>query len=137
MNNTQLFFIGAFVGFFLILGACVLVDRVGTYLFSRGFAKPFYFFGRRIHHAQCIYVLVPVFYVLLLALDLLGIVRFIWAQFWVRLGWTAVVVLASMVVDILGDRYWQRLAMQKRFRHEWVYFSIPAYVFLNVVKILV
>jgi hypothetical protein len=138
MNHTQLFFIGAFVGFFLILTACILVDRLGTYLYSRGFAKPFYLLGKRIHHAPCIYFLVPSFYVLLLACDLLGIVQFIWAQFWYRLAWTGVVVILSMVVDVLGDKYWQRLAMQKHiFRHEWIYLSIPVYVFLNVVKILI
>jgi len=128
-------FFGSFVlGLILILLSTWLVDKAGTAMFERGFAKPFYVLGRRIHHS-CIYLIVPVSYLALGTMFFLGYVQVIWVAFWIKLALAGILTTLTMALDFLGDRYWPRIRKNAVLHHEWIYTVVPAYVFTYVVHV--
>jgi hypothetical protein len=61
-HDPSAFYIGMIIGLAVEIVATILADKLGTYLFHKGYAKPFYIKGRRIHHVW-IYPLIPGFYI--------------------------------------------------------------------------
>ena len=136
MLHPELFFMGVIVSLSTILFATLVVDKLGTAMFKRGFEKPFYIKGRRVHHS-CIYLIVPLLYSILLGLYVLGYVQIAWGTLWYNLAWTVLLLAATMSVDFLGDRFWPKIRKNVILHHEWIYTLIPAYVLATIVIVVV
>ena len=91
------------IGLAVVIVTTLLVDRLGTYLFQRGYAKPFYVKGHRIHHIW-IYLLIPGIYIFLSVLVLLGYVELIWNDMYLRLASVFVVGGVCLAIDFIGDK---------------------------------
>jgi hypothetical protein len=137
LSHRQIHIAAAFFGLFVLLGVCFAVDQLGTFLFHRGFAKPFFVLGRRIHHAQILYMVVPSIYGALCSLYLLGYIQIALGQFWYNLGWTVLITAIAVTLDAVGDRLWPKIRHNALLHHEWIYSTIPLYVFLEMVKVIV
>lgn len=133
IEATQ-FLVWLTLGLSLILVITWLADMVGTAMYRRGFAKPFYVLGRRVHHS-CIYLIVPASYLILGTLYLLGYVQVIWGSLWTNLAYAAIITSLVMAADFLGDRYWPRIRKKAVLHHEWIYTLLPAFIFTYVVHI--
>ena len=136
IHHPQLFLLGALISLATILAATIIVDKLGTAMFKRGFAKPFYVKGHRIHHS-CIYFLVPAGYGLLLGLYLLGYVQFVWSSLYSNLAFTVLLVAITLAIDFIGDKYWPKIRRDVILHHEWIYTLVPAYILAYVVVIVV
>ena len=134
IGDPILFFAIFIVGLVFILFSTWLVDKAGTAMFERGFAKPFYILGRRIHHS-CIYFIVPASYIALWGLFFMGYVQVIWGLLWIKLAIAGVITGLAMLADFLGDKYWTRMRKDAVLHHEWIYTLLPAYLFTYVVHI--
>ena len=134
MVDPALYFASFAIGLAGILLSTWLADKAGTAMFERGFAKPFYVLGRRIHHS-CIYLIVPLSYLVLGAMFFLGYVEVIWGAFWIKLALAGILTTLTMVADFLGDRYWPTIRKNAVLHHEWIYTVVPAYLFTYVVHI--
>ena len=132
IHNPDLFLTGFLIGLAVILLTTFMVDMLGTAMFKRGYAKPFYIKGHRIHH-KCIYLIVPSAYVILVSLFFLGYVKILWGSLWYRCAFTALLVAATIAVDFIGDRYWPRIRKNVILHHEWIYTIVPAYILTNIV----
>ncbi len=104
VHDPQLFVLGVLAGLGVILFSTFVVDKLGTAMFKRGFAKPFYLKGHRIHHS-CIYFIVPSLYGLFIGLYLMGYIQPIWTLLWFKIAYTSVLVAATLAIDFLGDKY--------------------------------
>jgi hypothetical protein len=122
------------VGLGTIFAATFAVDKLGTAMYRRGFAKPFYIKGRRIHHSV-IYGIVPISYSLLCLLYVLGYIHFFWSDFWLRLFYSGIVCGICLAVDFIGDKYWPEIRKNVILHHEWIYAFIPAFIFTFVVYV--
>jgi len=136
IHDPQLFALGILAGLALIMISTFVVDKLGTAMFKRGFAKPFYIKGHRIHH-NCIYFIVPSLYGLFLALYFLGYVQPIWSLLWFKIAYTGVLVAATLTIDFIGDKYWPSIRKDVVWHHEWIYTLLPAYVLTFVVNIVI
>ncbi|HUI85551.1 MAG TPA: hypothetical protein VLY21_00150 [Nitrososphaerales archaeon] len=136
IGNPATFFLEFGVGLLFVLACTLFADILGTAMFKRGFAKPFYILGRRIHH-NCIYVIVPVSYGIVGVLFLLGVVQIEWAAFWDKLAIAGLLATAAIATDVLGDRYWPRIRINAVLHHEWIYTLVPAYVFTYMVHVAI
>ncbi len=134
--NPELLIVSLIIGSVFIFGATVLVDMLGTAMFKRGFAKPFYLKGRRIHH-NCIYLIVPLAYGILAGLFLLGYVQLIHGAIWTRVGYVVVLTVACITVDFVGDKFWPEIRKNVILHHEWIYSVIPIYIFTNIINIVI
>ena len=130
------FHLGMMVGFIIVLTATILADKLGTYLFHRGYAKPFYIKGHRIHHVW-IYLLIPGFYLFFASLILLGYVQMIWNDMYFRVVSISIVAGICMVIDFLGDKMWPKIRQNVILHHEWVYTIIGFYVVTFVVNVII
>jgi hypothetical protein len=124
------------VGSVFVFGATVLIDLLGTAMFKRGFAKPFYLKGRRIHH-KCIYLIIPMAYGILAGLFFLGYVQFISGPLLVKLGYIIALTAACISVDFIGDKFWPEIRKDVILHHEWIYSIIPIYIFTNVITLVI
>jgi hypothetical protein len=123
-------------GLILLLGITFAVDKLGTAMYHRGFAKPFYIKGRRIHHSV-IYSILPICYGAICLLFFLGYIHFFWQDFFVRIGDAALVCVGCIAVDIIGDRFWPKIRKNVILHHEWIYAAIPAFIFTFVMHIAI
>ncbi len=114
------------IGAVVALAATVAIDKVANFMFRRGYAKPFYVLGKRVHHVW-IYGLVPACYLALSYLMLVGDVQLIRSLIWFRLSVLVALIGLCMSVDFVGDTWRKRSG--GLIRHEWVYALIPAYIF--------
>ncbi len=124
------------VGLAIMMISTFVVDKLGTAAFKRGFAKPFYIKGYRIHH-NCIYFVVPTLYGMFVGLYFLGYVQPIWAYLWFKLAYMVVLVAATLAIDFIGDKYWPKIRKDVVWHHEWVYTILPAYLLTFVVNIII
>jgi hypothetical protein len=115
----------------LVLAITWAADMLGTSMFKRGIAKPFYVLGRRVHHS-CIYLIVPGAYLLIGALFLLGFIHIQWGTLWTDLGYAGVIAVLAMAVDFIGDMYGPSMRENAFLHHEWIYTLVPAYLFTYV-----
>jgi hypothetical protein len=136
IHDPVIFAIGIIAGLAILMISTFLVDRLGTAMFKRGFAKPFYLKGHRIHHS-CIYFIVPSLYGLFLGLYLLGYVQPIWAYLWFKIAYTGVLVAGTLTFDFIGDKYWPKIRKDVFWHHEWIYTILPAYILTFVVNIVI
>lgn len=130
-RDPALFIFEMLVGLAILLGVTVVVDKLGTAMFHRGFAKPFYVKGHRIHHS-IIYLIVPMCYGAISVLYFLGYIVPIWSHLWTNLGYVAVMTTVCLVVDFLGDKFWPEIRKNVILHHEWIYSVIPAFVFSSM-----
>jgi hypothetical protein len=128
--------VGLLAGFEVLLITLFAVDQLGTFMYKRGFAKPFYLKGHRIHHV-CIYYLAPAAYMVLSLMLLLGYVRIDFDGLWFRIASMFALVGMSLAVDFLGDRYWPRIRKNALWHHEWIYSLLPVYVLFYVVNVTI
>jgi len=119
-----------------ILLITYLVDHLGTAMFHRGFAKPFYIKGRRIHH-KVIYLILPAAFGLFVAFYILGYVLIPWQVFWARLSVVGVLSVCTLAIDFIGDKFWPKIRKNVVLHHEWFYALIPAAVFTYLITIVV
>jgi hypothetical protein len=122
------------LGLTFLLSVAFLVDRLGTAMYRRGFAKPFYIKGRRIHHS-IIYPILTISYGALSLLYLLGYLHVIGNDFWLKILFSAFICAGCMGVDIIGDKYWPEIRKNVIFHHEWIYAVIPVFIFTYVVYV--
>ena len=136
IHDPQLVALGILVGLAVIMFSTFVVDKLGTAMFKRGFAKPFYIKGYRIHHS-CIYFVVPALYGFFLALYFLGYLHPIWAYFWLKLAGAAALTAVTLAIDFLGDKYWPKIRKDVVLHHEWIYSILPAFILTFVVNIVI
>jgi hypothetical protein len=134
--HPELFLMGVLVSLSAILLSTVIVDKLGTAMFKRGFAKPFYIRGRRVHH-RCIYLIVPGLYGIFLALYLLGYVQILWGSLYYNLAYTIGILALTMSVDFLGDKFWPKIRKNVILHHEWIYTLVPAYVLTYILIVVI
>jgi len=130
------FYIGIIVGFVIVVLATILADKLGTRLFQRGYAKPFYLRGHRIHHVW-IYAIIPPAYVMFASLLLLGYVLPIWSDMYLRFTLIFLVAAVCMSIDFIADRRWPKIRKNVILHHELVYTAIFLYVIQFVVQVRV
>ncbi len=122
------FLIGLLIAFFSLIVVTVIIDKLGTAMFHRGFAKPFYIRGRRIHH-RVIYLIIPIAYGVFAILFILGYITISWNAVWYQLAILAAIVAGCVGMDAIGDRFWPEIRKNVILHHEWFYVLIPAYMF--------
>jgi hypothetical protein len=135
-HDPSAFYLGMVVGFAVVLLATIFADKLGAYLFHRGYAKPFYIRGHRIHHVW-IYLIIPLSYLVFSALLLLGYVLPVWPGMYLRLASIFLVAGVCMGVDFFSDKHWPHLRKDVILHHEWVYLVIFLYVIQFVVEVRV
>lgn len=128
------FRIGLVVGLFAALAAALVLDKLGSFMFRRGYAKPFFVFGRRVHHVW-VSILLPVCYLAFCCFIITGNIHPIWDLFWYRLALILPVVCLCLAVDFICDS--RKASSTGIFRHEWVYALIPVYIFAFIVNVFV
>jgi hypothetical protein len=121
-------------GLGLVVLATIVADKLGTYLFHKGYARPFYVNGCRIHHIW-IYAITPTAYLVISALVLLGYVLPIWTDMYLRLASVFVVVGICMCVDFVCDNRLRTISKDILHHHEWVYALICVYIVQFVIEI--
>lgn len=133
--TTAIFHVGVVVGFLVVIAACIVIDRIANMMYWKGYARPFFFRGHRIHHSW-IYLIIPFCYVIIAVLVLTGHVQLIGNMVWYRVGLLVPIVAVCITIDFLGDGL--RTGLKKAIvGHEWIYVLIPLYVLLYVVNVYV
>jgi hypothetical protein len=122
------------MGLLATIGAALALDKLGNFMFRKGYAKPFFVLGRRVHHVW-IYALVPFCYMVVSYFMITGNIQLIWNLIWYRLALILPVVGFCVAVDFIGDSW--KASSTGILRHEWVYALIPAYIFTFVVNVFV
>ncbi len=135
VKDPTSFLMAFMIGLVLILSTTWIVDKLGTAMYKRGMAKPFYIRGRRIHHS-IIYFIVPACYTTLFAMFILGFIQVFWDSLWVRFAYTFVLLAFAIAADFLGDRFWPQIRKNAILHHEWIYMVLPVFIFTNVVKVV-
>ena len=136
ISNPVMFTAGILVGFACLLLLTVVIDKLGSAMFRKGFAKPFYIKGRRIHH-RVIYMIAPLAYGTFSILYILGFITLTWHAFWGQLGILGAIVAACVSIDAIGDKFWPEIRKNVILHHEWIYSLIPAYLFAFMITIVI
>ena len=136
IGNPSLFFAEFSMGLAFVLALTCFADVLGTAMYRRGYAKPFYLHGRRIHHS-CLYAIVPISYAIVGVLFMLGIVQVQWNAFWDKLAVAGLIASFAMATDFIGDRYWPSIRRNAVLHHEWIYTLVPAYVFTYMIHVAI
>lgn len=130
-------YVGIVLGFFVTLMLVSVLNRFGDAMFRRGFAKPFYIRGHRLHHRPILHVAVPVAYTSLALLVVFGFVRIVWRLLWTGLATTVVIAAACLTLDLLWDQRSSWGARWGVLHHELIYLAIPAFAFTDFLKLVV
>lgn len=133
-HDPLAFHIGMIIGLGVVIITTFFADKLGNYLFHKGYAKPFYIKGHRIHHVW-IYLLVPGFYIFFSILILLGYVEMIWNDMYLRVVSVFLVAGICLAIDFIGDKFWPKIRRDVFLHHEWVYTAIGLYVVTFVVNV--
>ena len=136
IHHPELLFVGIAIFLAALLITTFVVDRLGTAMFKRGFAKPFYIKGHRVHHS-CLYLIVPAGYAVFLGLYLLGYIQVIWGSFYVNLAYALILLAVTMSVDFLGDKFWPEIRKNVILHHEWIYTLVPAYILTYMLVVVI
>lgn len=133
--TTNIFHVGVVAGFLVVIAACIMIDKIANMMYRKGYARPFFYGGHRIHHFW-IYLIIPVCYVIMAVLLLTGHVQLIGNMVWYRVGLLVPIVAVCVAIDFLGDGL--RTGLKKTIEgHEWIYVLIPLYIVLYVVNVYV
>ena len=101
----------------------------------KGYARPFFFAGHRIHHFW-IYLIIPLCYAVMAFLVLTGHVQLVQNIVWYRLAFLVPIVAVCVTIDFLGDGL--RTGLKKAVAgHGWIYVLIPLYLVSYVVNVYV
>ncbi|MDG6905453.1 MAG: hypothetical protein JRN20_06705 [Nitrososphaerota archaeon] len=136
IHHPELYLLGIVVTLVGLLLATYIVDKLGTAMFKRGFAKPFYIKGRRVHHS-CLYFIVPAGYAIFLAFYFLGFIQILWSSLYSTIFYAIVILAITMTIDFLGDRFWPKIRKNVILHHEWIYTLVPAYVLTYAVVVII
>ncbi|MDG6902553.1 MAG: hypothetical protein JRM80_11435 [Nitrososphaerota archaeon] len=125
-------YLGLTVGFFTTLAISSILDKFGDAMFERGVARPFFLGKRRLHHRSALKA-VPVAYLAMASMILVGMVKIQWGLFWTGLAGTSLVLVDCLMLDMTFDyvrqgRGWGVL------RHELVYLVVPMYAFVAFLR---
>lgn len=132
--TSATFHFGLMMGMLVAITTALALDKLGNFMFRRGYAKPFFVLGRRVHH-MWISTLVPFCYLAVSYFIISGNIQLIRNLLWYRLALILPVVGFCLAVDFIGDRW--KASPIGVLRHEWVYALIPAYIFTFVVNVFV
>jgi hypothetical protein len=130
--SSVAFHYGLAVGMVAVVAGVFLVDKLANFMYSRGYAKPFYIHGKRLHHVW-LYAVVPAAYLAICSFMFQGSVQLVPGLQWYQLGMLLPLVGLCLAVDFLGDK--RKACSTGLFRHEWVYALIPAYLLAFVVNV--
>jgi len=122
-------------GFIVVLTTMVILDLIGTFLYERGIAKPFYLLGHRLHHKHFLLTFIPGAYLAVGAMIDLNYFRVLWSSFWPSVEITFLLGCACLIIDFTLDAL-SREPRKALLHHEWVYLVVPAYVFTHVVALV-
>lgn len=136
IHHPELFLFGIVVTLVGLLLATYIVDKLGTAMFKRGFAKPFYIWGHRVHHS-CLYVVVPTGYAIFLGFYFLGFIQILWSSLYSNIFYTILILAITMTIDFLGDRFWPKIRKNVILHHEWIYTLVPAYLLATAVIVII
>ncbi len=128
-------FQGFIEGLLVITFITVAFDKIGTFMFRKGLVKPFYVKGHRVHH-KIIYPIVMGSYILLSALDFLGIIEPVWSSIWYRAAIVSAITGFCFALDLVADTIFDG-RKHAILHHEWVYLLIPAYIILELLKVAI
>lgn len=126
-------YFGVAMGFLATLVAASALNRFGDEMYSRGFAKPFYLGGHRVHHRAFLFSTLPAAYVLLASMMLRGYVRVLWSDFWSGVVSTVLVGMGCLLLDLTFD-YLRGEGRRRLLQHEIVYLAIPVFIFTNFLR---
>lgn len=132
--TSATFHIDLLIGLFVAVGTAFVVDKLGSFMFRKGYAKPFFVLGRRVHHVW-ISILLPFFYLTFCYFIFTGNIHPIWDMFWYRLAFILPLVGFCLAVDFIGDSW--KGSSTGILRQEWVYALIPVYIFTFVFNVFV
>lgn len=127
---------GIFVGYTVIFSVALFLNKLGDIMFKRGFAKPFYFLGHRIHHRDVLFFVLPLMYTTIIMLIVSGLIRIEWGYFWDGILTVTFLSSACLVIDLLFDRYSSQIRKILAFPHEVLYLSVPIYAFTHFLIIV-
>jgi len=133
--STHLF-MGAVVGFVVVIVLVSILDQFGDAMFKRGVAKPFFVGRRRLHHRSFLYGFLPTAYVVLSTLVLTGYIRIVWSLFWTGLASTLVIAVSCLLIDLAVD-YARKGGGWGYIHHELVYLLIPAFAFSDFLRLAI
>lgn len=134
LHDPLAFHIGMVIGLAVVILTTILVDKLANCLFRRGYAKPFYLRGKRIHHVW-IYMLVPSAYLFFSILLLMGYVEMIWSDMYLRVVSVFAVAGICMGFDFTIDKLWPKIRRDVIMHHEWMYTFIAFYVVAFVINV--
>ena len=132
--SSATFHLGLIAGLIVVVSTVFVLDKLGNYMYGRGYAKPFFVFGKRLHHVW-IYAMVPLGYLAVTYFVVDGSVQLIKSEMWYRLGLVMPVLAVCLAIDFIGDS--RKVSSTGLFRHEWVYALIPVYIFSYVVTVFI
>jgi uncharacterized membrane protein YedE/YeeE len=128
--------VGIFIGYTLILSVALLLNKFGDLMFKKGFAKPFYIRGYRIHHRDILLFVLPLVYTVIVFLILVGAVVVVWNYFWDGIETISILAVVCLMVDLLFDKYSTKIKKVLAIPHEILYLSLPLYAFTHFLIIL-
>lgn len=137
ISAEQATYFAILFGLGAIFVIATIVDKLGNVFFQRGFARPFYLRGRRIHHRVLLYRGLPVLYIMIVLLVLMGYVQVVWVSFWPGIEATFSVAAACMALDLTWDSLSSGVKKRAIIHHEWVYLAIPVFVFNTVLRLTI
>jgi sterol desaturase/sphingolipid hydroxylase (fatty acid hydroxylase superfamily) len=126
---------GITIGFLVTVLFASVLDKFGDAMFRRGFAKPFYFKGHRLHHRSFLHVFLPLAYISLALMIVLGFVKVVWRLLLPGLATTLAIGVACLGFDLLWDRLSLRKARWGILHHEFIYLVVLAFPFTDFLKL--
>jgi hypothetical protein len=132
--TSEAFHIDLFVGFLVTILTAFASDRLGTYMYRKGYAKPFFVLGHRLHHSR-IAALIPICYLIFAYFMITGNIQLIRDLLWYRIALIPLFIGLCFAVDFFGDK--EKVISTGVLRHEWIYVVIPVYIFAFVVNVFV
>lgn len=126
-------YFGVAAGFLAALVAASALNVFGDAMYERGYAKPFYLGGRRVHHRAFLFAVLPGAYLLLTSMVIEGMVRVVWSMFWTGVASTLIIGLGCLVFDI-GFDYVRAEGEGWFLKQEMIYLAIPLFVFTNFIR---
>ena len=123
-------------GLVVVISATLVLDKLGTFLYRKGIAKPFYLLGYRLHHRNFLLALVPATYIAVATMVYVHYVRVLWSAFWPSVEVTLFLAGICLTVDFALDALSSIEKRRALLHHEWVYVLVPAYAFTHLVALI-
>jgi hypothetical protein len=127
---------GLMVGFVATLAIASALNEFGDEMFKRGVARPFFFGGHRLHHRSFLFIFLPLGYIALSSLILLGYVQIVWNDFWTGIVSTLIIAGVCLLLDLTVD-YAKDSGGWGFLHHELIYLAVPAFAFTDFLRLAV